>query len=66
MCVLDLKAMREGVAVINENGVIAGHPRPALDGGYDGVIMAGACGPLNAAPEQRADDALVNKFVAHL
>src|SRR4029453_19430500 len=61
-----LEAVLIGVAVVDEDGVVAGDARPALDRGDDGVVVADAGALLDAAVEQAADDALVDEFVVDL
>src|SRR5437016_839049 len=60
------KSVREGVAVVDDDGVHARHPRPAFDRGDDGIAVAELGAALDAADEGRADDALVHEFIALL
>ena len=57
---------RYGIAVVDEDGVVAGHPRPALDRGDDRLVVADLRRGLDPAVEQAADDALVDEVVADL
>ena len=62
-----LEAVSERVAVVDEDGVEAGVPRPAGDRGDDARRSRRPCWPpLDPAVEQRADDALVDEVVADL
>ncbi len=54
----------EGVAVVDEDRVVAGHPRPPLDRGDDGLEGPDLGLRLDPPAEQRADDALVDEVVA--
>src|SRR5690606_24726328 len=58
--------MREGIAIVDEDRVESGLSRPASDGGDDAVVASYLHGLLHATVEDRADDRLVDEFVAHL
>src|SRR5712691_12613951 len=61
-----LKPVREGVAVVDDDGVEPGDARPAFDRGDDGVAVAELGAALDPAGEGRADDALVHELVPFL
>src|SRR4051794_9377533 len=50
------ETVRERIAIIDEDRVVAGHPRPAADRGHDGRAAAHPDFLLHSAAEQRADD----------
>ena len=64
--VRNLEPMRQRVAVIDKDRVVAGHARPTLDRRNDAIIGSERDGFLNAATEQCADDALMNEIIANL
>ena len=59
-----LKTMCVGIAVIDEDGVVACGPRPASNGGDDRGTPAQADDFLHPTVEERSDDALVHEGVA--
>ena len=61
-----LESVRVGIAVVDEDGVVAGHPGPAGNRGHDGRPVADLGARLDTAVEQAADDAFMDEFVAHL
>src|SRR3954447_20407809 len=60
----DLEAAPIGVAVVDEDRVVAGGPGPAGDRGDDGGLAAEAGRRLDSALELAADDALVDEGLA--
>src|SRR5690606_6662816 len=56
--------MGEGVAIIDEDGVVAGHACPARDARNDRGAARDRRGGLDPSLEDRADDALVPELVA--
>ena len=60
----NLKTMGEGVAVVEEDGVISRHSRPAFDGRDDGIMASHFDRTFDATPEYRSDDALVDEWDA--
>src|SRR5689334_6793472 len=63
---LDHKTMRERIAVVDEDGVQAGHPRPTADRGDDGRLAGDSDVLFDLALEQRTDDRFMDKAVARL
>src|SRR5579863_5323688 len=59
-----LEAMREGIAVVDKNGVIAGDPCPAGDARLDCRLVADPRLAFDATLKQATDDALMHVGVA--
>ena len=58
--------MRERIAVVDEDGVQAGHPRPTADRRNDGRLACDGGVLFDLALEQRADDRFMDKAVTCL
>src|ERR1044071_224927 len=63
---LDTEPMRERIAVVDEDSVQTGHPRPAADRRDDGRLAGNGDVLFDLALEQRTDDRFMDEAVAGL